>query len=82
MHDNFIQRTSSDGIFIQQLSASSDNTNAGPSSGVTIQNNLVDSSVAYGNVSHGVAVAAASIATLSQNAQNSQVTASPPQTSW
>ncbi len=56
VHDNFIQRTSSDGIFIQQLSASTDNTDAGPSSGITIQNNLVDSSIAYANVSHGVAL--------------------------
>ena len=77
VHDNFIQRTSSDGIFIQQLSASTDNTDAGPSSGITIQNNLVDSSIAYANVSHGVALAAASIATVSLNSQNSQVTASP-----
>ena len=77
VHDNFIQRTSSDGIFIQQLGSATDNTQAGPSSGVTIQNNLVDSSIAYGNVSHGVALAAASIATLSENSQNAQVTTSP-----
>ena len=77
VHDNFIQRTSSDGIFVQQLSAASDNTDAGPSTGITIQNNLVDSSIAYANVSHGVALAAASIATLSENSQNDQVTTSP-----
>jgi uncharacterized protein (TIGR03437 family) len=77
VHDNFIQRTSSNGIFIQELNAASDNTDAGPSSGVTIQNNLVDTSIGYANVSHGVTFAAASIYTVSQNAQNSQVKTSP-----
>lgn len=75
VHDNFIQRTSSNGIFIQQLNAN--NTDAGPSSGVAIQNNLVDGSLGYANVSHGVTFAAASIYTVSQNAQNAQVTTSP-----
>jgi uncharacterized protein (TIGR03437 family) len=74
-HDNYIQRTSSNGIFIQQLSA--DNTDAGPSSNISIQNNLVDSAINYGNVSHGPAFAAASIYTISQNDQNAQVTTSP-----
>jgi uncharacterized protein (TIGR03437 family) len=77
VHDNFIQRTSSDGIFVQQLGAATNNTQAGPSTGITIQNNLVDSSIAYANVSHGVALAAAAITTFSENSQNSQVTASP-----
>lgn len=75
VHDNYIQRTSSNGIFVQELNA--DNTDAGPSSGITIQNNLVDSSIAYANVSHGVTFAAASIYTVSQNSQNAQVAASP-----
>jgi uncharacterized protein (TIGR03437 family) len=75
VHDNYIQRTSSNGIFIQQLNA--DNTDAGSSTGVTIQNNLVDSSIAYANVSHGVTFAAGSIYTVSQNAQNAQVATSP-----
>lgn len=75
VHDNYIQRTSSNGIFIQELNAT--NTDAGPTSGVTIQNNLVDSSIAYANVSHGVTFAAASIYTVAQNVQNSQVTTSP-----
>jgi uncharacterized protein (TIGR03437 family) len=75
VHDNYIQRTSSNGIFVQQLNAN--NTDAGPSSGISIANNLVDSSIGYGNVSHGVAFAAASIYTVSQNAQNSEVTTSP-----
>ena len=44
-----------------------DNTDAGPSSDVTIQNNLVDSSIGYANVSHGVTFAAASIYTVAQN---------------
>jgi uncharacterized protein (TIGR03437 family) len=77
VHDNFIQRTSSNGIFIQELNANNDNTDAGPSSGVTVQNNLIDSSIGYANVSHGVTFAAASIYTVAQNSQNSQVTTSP-----
>jgi uncharacterized protein (TIGR03437 family) len=77
VHDNYIQRMSSDEIFIQQLSNASDNTQTGPSSGVTIQNNLVDSAISYGNVSHGVTFAAASIYTVSQNSSNAQVTTSP-----
>ncbi|HEX4135617.1 MAG TPA: hypothetical protein VHY84_13465 [Bryobacteraceae bacterium] len=75
VHDNYIQRTSSNGIFVQQLNA--DNTDAGPSSNITIQNNLVDSSIGYANVSHGVTFAAASIYTVSQNSQNAEVTGSP-----
>lgn len=77
VHDNYIQRMSSNGIFIQQLSNNSNNTQTGPSSGVTIQNNLVDSAIGYGNVSHGVTFAAASIYTVSQNSSNAQVTSSP-----
>ena len=68
---------SSDGIFIQQLSGDNSNTDTGPSSGITIQNNLVDSAINYANVSHGVAFAAASIYTVSQNSSNAQVTTSP-----
>jgi len=75
VHDNYITRTSSNGIFIQELNAT--NTDAGPTSNVTIQNNLVDSSIAYANVSHGVAFAAASIYAVAQNSQNAQVTTSP-----
>jgi uncharacterized protein (TIGR03437 family) len=74
VHDNYIQRTSSNGIFVQQLSANG--TDAGPSAGITIQNNLVDSAVNYANVSHGVAFAAASIYTVSQNSNNAQVATS------
>lgn len=75
VNDNFIQRTSSNGIFIQELNA--DRTVAGPSSNITIKNNLVDASLGYGNVSHGVTFAAASIYSVSQNSQNGQVTTSP-----
>ncbi len=75
VHDNYIQRTSSNGIFIQQLGA--DNTDAGPSTGISIQNNLVDDAINYADVSHGVAFAAASIYSVSQNNQNAQVTTSP-----
>jgi uncharacterized protein (TIGR03437 family) len=75
VHDNFIQRTSSNGIFIQELNAT--NTDTGPSSAITIQNNLVDSSINYANVSHGVTFAAASIYSIAQNSQNAQVTTSP-----
>ncbi len=75
VHDNYIQRTSSNGIFIQQLSAS--NTDAGPSSGITVSNNLVDNAINYANVSHGVAFAAASIYAVSQNDSNAQISLSP-----
>lgn len=75
VHDNYIQRTSDAGILIQQLSAS--NTDAGPSSGITIQNNLVDNAINYGNVSHAVALAAASIYSVSQNQSGAQVTSNP-----
>ncbi len=75
VHDNYIQRTSSNGIFIQQLSGN--NTDAGPSSNITIQNNVVDSALAYSNVSHGPTFAAASIYSVSQNSSNSQVATSP-----
>ena len=75
VHDNYIQRTSSNGIFIQQLSANL--TDAGPSTGITISNNLVDQAIAYANVSHGVTFAAASIYAVSQNSSNAQVTSSP-----
>jgi uncharacterized protein (TIGR03437 family) len=75
VHDNYIQRTSSTGIFVQQASAS--NTDVGPSSGITIQNNLVDDAINYGNVSHGVTFAAASIYSVSQNSSNAQVATSP-----
>jgi len=74
VHDNYIQRTSSNGIFIQQLSAN--NTDAGPVSGISIRNNLVDSAINYANVSHGVTFAAASIDSISQNSSNAQVTTS------
>ena len=75
VHDNFVQRTSSNGIFIQELNAS--NTDAGPSSGITIQNNLVDSSIGYANVSHGVTFASASIYSVAQSSQSGQVSTSP-----
>jgi uncharacterized protein (TIGR03437 family) len=75
VHDNYIQRASSNGIFIQQLSGN--NTDAGPSSNITIQNNVVESALAYSNVSHGPTFAAASIYAVSQNSTNAQVTTSP-----
>jgi uncharacterized protein (TIGR03437 family) len=75
VHDNYIQRTSSNGIFIQQLNA--DNTDAGPSASITIHNNLVDNSINYANVSHGVTFAAASIYSVSQNSGNAQVNTTP-----
>jgi uncharacterized protein (TIGR03437 family) len=75
VHDNYIQRTSSNGIFIQQLSGN--NTDAGPATGITISNNLVDQAINYANVSHGVTFAAASIYAVSQNSSNAQVTTTP-----
>jgi uncharacterized protein (TIGR03437 family) len=75
VHDNYSQRTSSNGIFIQQLSGT--DTDAGPSSDISIRNNLVDEALNYANVSHGVTFAAASIYVVSQNSGNAQVTTSP-----
>jgi uncharacterized protein (TIGR03437 family) len=74
VHDNYIQRTSSNGIFLQQLSG--DLTDAGPSSNVTIQNNIVESALNYANVSHGPTFAAAAIYSVSQNNVSSQVATS------
>jgi uncharacterized protein (TIGR03437 family) len=75
VHDNFVQRTSNIGVFVQQLSANL--TDTGPSSGITIQNNLVDSALNYGGVSAGPIVAAASIHVVSENNQNAQVAGAP-----
>jgi uncharacterized protein (TIGR03437 family) len=75
VHDNYIRNTSSNGIFIQQLSGN--NTDAGPSSNIQIRNNLVDNALAYANVSHGVTFAAASIYAVSQNSSNAQVASAP-----
>ncbi len=74
-HDNYVQRTSSNGIFIQQLSA--DLTDTGPSSNLTRQNNLVDNAIGYANVSHGVLLAAASIYAVAESDQNGGVIGSP-----
>ena len=45
VHDNYIQRTSSNGIFIQQLNGN--NTDAEPSAAIPIHNNLVVDSVGH-----------------------------------
>jgi uncharacterized protein (TIGR03437 family) len=75
VHDNFIQRTSNDGILIQQLNSGS--FMEGLSSGVTIKNNVVDSALSYGGISNGPVVTAASIHSVSESSANGQVTTSP-----
>ena len=75
VHDNFIQRTSNDGILIQQLNSGS--FMFGPSSGVTIKNNVVDSALSYGGIANGPVVTAASIHSVSESGANGQVTTSP-----
>ena len=73
VHDNFVQRTSKTGIFVQQYSSPAFE---GPSSNITIQNNVVDAAISYGSPSIGPIVTAASIHTVAENDQASQVTAS------
>ncbi len=75
VHDNLIQRTSNDGILIQELNSGS--FPAGPSSGITIKNNVVDSALSYGGISIGPVVAAASIHSIAESSVNGQVTSSP-----
>ena len=75
VHDNFIQRTSNDGILIQELNSGA--FPAGPSSGITIKNNVVDSALSYGGISIGPVVAAASIHSVAESSVNGQVTSSP-----
>ena len=51
VHDNLVTQTSKVGIFVQQLVAPPGNTNnldTGPSSGITIQSNIVDNAMNYG----------------------------------
>lgn len=75
VHDNFIQQTSKTGIFVQQLNGGG--ALNGPSSNLTIDNNLVDNAINYGGPSIGPIVTAASIHTVAENADSDQVTASP-----
>jgi uncharacterized protein (TIGR03437 family) len=75
VHDNFIQRTSNDGMLIQELNSGS--FPAGPSSGVTIKNNVVDSALSYGGISAGPIVTAASIHSVAESSVNGEVTTSP-----
>ena len=73
VHDNFIQRTSKTGIFIQQYASPSF---YGPSSNITIQNNVVDAAISFGSPSIGPIVTAASIHSVAENDKASQVTTS------
>jgi uncharacterized protein (TIGR03437 family) len=75
VHDNFIQRTSNVGILIQELNSGA--FPAGPSSGISIKNNVVDSALSYGGVSIGPVVSAASIHSVAESSVNAQVTSSP-----
>jgi uncharacterized protein (TIGR03437 family) len=80
VHDNLVQQTSKVGIFVQQLVAPPGNTNnldTGPSSGVTIQNNIVDSAMSYSALATGPILDAASIQVLSTSTQGGQVTTGP-----
>ncbi len=80
VHDNLIQQTSKVGIFVQQLVAPPGNTNnldTGPSSGVTIQNNIVDSAMSYSALATGPILDAASIQVLSTSTLGGQVTTGP-----
>jgi uncharacterized protein (TIGR03437 family) len=72
VHDNFVQLASNDGILIQELNGGP--TMAGPSSGIAIKNNLVDSALSYGGISNGVVSTAASIHSVAESGQNGQVT--------
>jgi uncharacterized protein (TIGR03437 family) len=75
VHDNFIQRTANDGILIQELTAGANA--AGPSSGITAKNNVVDSALSYGGISAGPVVTASSIHTVAESSAGAQVTSSP-----
>ncbi|HLX43204.1 MAG TPA: hypothetical protein VKR43_07205 [Bryobacteraceae bacterium] len=74
VHDNFFQRTSKPGIFIQQYNTAANSV--GPSSNITIQNNVVDSAISYGNPSIGPIVAAASIHSVAEDVNAAQVASS------
>jgi len=73
--DNLIQYTSNDGILVQQLNNTS--TLTGPSSQLTIQNNIVDRALSYGAESTDVIISAASINVVAPNASDQQVQATP-----
>jgi len=80
VHDNLITQTSKPGIFVEQLAAPPGAGNlldTAPSSGVTIQNNMVDHSVNYGGISEGPLLDAGSIQILSVGGGSGQVTSSP-----
>jgi len=80
VHDNTVTQTSKVGIFIEELAAAPGSGNledTAPSSGVTVQNNLVDNSINFGGVSEGVLVSAGSIQVLSVGGGGGQVTSSP-----
>lgn len=79
-HDNFITQTSKIGIFVEQLTAPPNGGNlldTGPSSNITIQNNVVDNSMNYGGLSEGPIVEGASIETLTLSTKNGQVSTAP-----
>ncbi len=75
VHDNLVQQTSKTGIFVQQLNGGGSEN--GPSSNLTIANNLVDNAINYGGPSIGPIVTAASIHVVSENVNANQVTTNP-----
>jgi uncharacterized protein (TIGR03437 family) len=72
VRDNLVQRTNGAGILLQQPTGV-----AGPSSAITIRNNLVDNAINYGGVSAGPMEAAAAIHTVAESATRGQVTTRP-----
>jgi uncharacterized protein (TIGR03437 family) len=75
VHDNFVQRTGDDGILIQELNTGA--YAAGPASGITIKNNVIDSALNYGGISSGPIESAASLHTVAESSAGAQVTSSP-----
>jgi uncharacterized protein (TIGR03437 family) len=74
VHDNFFQRTSKPAIFLQQYDTAANSE--GPSSNITIKNNVADSAIAYGNPSIGPIVAAAAIHSVAEDINAAQVASS------
>jgi uncharacterized protein (TIGR03437 family) len=60
--DNMIEATNRTGIIIEQDEGLTYNYKTGPSSGISVQNNVVDNSLGYGNPSAGVVTDGAGIA--------------------
>ncbi len=75
VHDNLIQRTAGPGILIQELTGGTGV--AGPSSGISVKNNLVDGALSYGGISGALVASTASVETVAESSAGGQVTSSP-----